>query len=86
MLSAHHGGQRQALSAVVCGKHIFSPSHFWPHQHTPSSLMMQVPVPQQRGSSSFMHMSPVDWRDHSATSPILHGAGADNRRARCAFP
>jgi hypothetical protein len=33
------------------GKHIFSPSHCWPHQHTPSALMMQVPVPQHLGSS-----------------------------------
>jgi hypothetical protein len=32
-------------------KHIFSPSQRWPHQHTPSALMMQVPVPQHRGSS-----------------------------------
>jgi hypothetical protein len=28
-----------------------SPFHCWPHQQKPSSLMMQVPVPQQRGSS-----------------------------------
>jgi hypothetical protein len=33
------------------GKHIFSPSHFWPHQHRPSALMMQVPVPQHLRSS-----------------------------------
>eukprot|EP01041_Mallomonas_annulata_P015868 gene15869-33454_t len=32
-------------------KHMRSPSQIWPHQHWPSSLMMQVPVPQQRGSS-----------------------------------
>jgi hypothetical protein len=32
-------------------KHIFSPSQRWPHQHTPSTLMMQVPVPQHLGSS-----------------------------------
>ena len=32
-------------------KHIFSPSQRWPHQHWPSALMMQVPVPQHRGSS-----------------------------------
>jgi hypothetical protein len=32
-------------------KHIFSPSQRWPHQHRPSALMMQVPVPQHRGSS-----------------------------------
>jgi hypothetical protein len=32
-------------------KHIFSPSQRWPHQHTPSALMMQVPVPQHLGSS-----------------------------------
>ena len=31
--------------------HIFSPSQVWPHQQTPSSLMMQVPVPQHLGSS-----------------------------------
>jgi hypothetical protein len=33
------------------GKHIFSPSQRWPHQQRPSALMMQVPVPQHRGSS-----------------------------------
>jgi hypothetical protein len=33
------------------GKHIFSPSQRWPHQHMPSALMMQVPVPQHLGSS-----------------------------------
>jgi hypothetical protein len=33
------------------GKHIFSPSQRWPHQHVPSALMMQVPVPQHLGSS-----------------------------------
>jgi hypothetical protein len=33
------------------GKHIFVPSHRWPHQQNPSALMMQVPVPQQRVSS-----------------------------------
>lgn len=32
-------------------KHIFWPSQLWPHQHRPSALMMQVPVPQHRGSS-----------------------------------
>ena len=26
------------------------PFHCWPHQHNPSALMMQVPVPQQRSS------------------------------------
>ena len=31
--------------------HIFSPSQVWPHQQTPSSLMMKVPVPQHLGSS-----------------------------------
>jgi hypothetical protein len=29
------------------------PFHCWPHQHSPSALRIQVPVPQQR-SSSFM--------------------------------
>ncbi len=32
-------------------KHIFSPSQRCPHQQRPSALMMQVPVPQHRGSS-----------------------------------
>jgi len=27
------------------------PSHCWPHQQRPSGSMMQVPLPQQRGSS-----------------------------------
>ncbi len=31
--------------------YIFSPSQVWPHQQTPSSLMMQVPVQQHLGSS-----------------------------------
>jgi hypothetical protein len=39
------------VEASSFGKHIFSPSHCWPHQHTPSALMMQVPVPQHLGSS-----------------------------------
>ena len=30
---------------------IFTPFHCWPHQQWPSALMMQVPLPQQRGSS-----------------------------------
>jgi hypothetical protein len=38
-------------AAAASGKHIFSPSHRWPHQHWPSALMMQVPVPQHRRSS-----------------------------------
>ena len=29
-----------------------SPSQRWPHQQMPSASMMQVPLPQQRGSSS----------------------------------
>ena len=39
------------LDSSGFGKHIFSPSHFWPHQQSPSSLMMQVPVPQHLKSS-----------------------------------
>jgi hypothetical protein len=39
------------LDVSSLGKHIFSPSHCWPHQHRPSALMMQVPVPQHLGSS-----------------------------------
>ena len=31
--------------------HISSPFHCWPHQQRPSVSMMQVPLPQQRGSS-----------------------------------
>jgi hypothetical protein len=40
-----------SLKSSDLGKHIFSPSHFCPHQHRPSSLMMHVPVPQHLGSS-----------------------------------
>jgi hypothetical protein len=39
------------VTASGFGKHIFSPSQRWPHQHVPSALMMQVPVPQHLGSS-----------------------------------
>jgi hypothetical protein len=38
--------------ASAPGLHIVLPFHCWPHQHKPSALMMQVPVPQQRSSSS----------------------------------
>ena len=38
-------------AASTGAKLIFSPSQRWPHQHTPSALMMQVPVPQHLGSS-----------------------------------
>ena len=33
---------------------IFSPSQTWPHQHSPASLMMQTPDPQQRLSVAFI--------------------------------
>ena len=33
---------------------IFSPSQTWPHQHSPASLMMQTPDPQQRLSGAFI--------------------------------
>jgi hypothetical protein len=36
------------------GALIFSPSHTWPHQHSPASLIMQTPDPQQRLSGAFM--------------------------------
>ena len=36
------------------GADIFSPSHTWPHQHSPASLMMQTPEPQQRLSGVFI--------------------------------
>ena len=41
---------KSSFSFLISGKHIFSPSHFWPHQQTPSALMMHVPVPQHLGS------------------------------------
>jgi hypothetical protein len=37
------------LSALA--KHMRVPSQLCPHQQTPSALMMQVPLPQQRSSS-----------------------------------
>ena len=40
------------------GARIFSPSQRWPHQHRPSALIMQVPVPQQRVSSFLMGLLP----------------------------
>jgi hypothetical protein len=36
------------------GATIFSPSQTCPHQHSPASLMMQTPEPQQRLSGAFM--------------------------------
>lgn len=36
------------------GADIFSPSQTWPHQHSPASLMMQTPDPQQRLSGAFI--------------------------------
>jgi hypothetical protein len=36
------------------GAVIFSPSQTWPHQHSPASLMMQTPDPQQRLSGAFI--------------------------------
>lgn len=45
--------------------HIFSPSHCWPHQHRPAASMMQVPLPQQRGSSVMCN---------SMMSPLRHSA------------
>ena len=41
-----------AGSAALPGRHMVSPSHCWPHQHKPSALIRQVPVPQQRSSST----------------------------------
>ena len=40
-----------ASGATFGAKHIFCPSQCWPHQHNPSALIRQVPVPQQRVSS-----------------------------------
>lgn len=40
-----------ACGSASGGMHIFWPSHCWPHQQRPSVSMMQVPLPQQRGSS-----------------------------------
>ena len=40
-----------ASPATASGKHMRVPFHCWPHQQKPSALMMQVPLPQQRGSS-----------------------------------
>ena len=39
---------------VGATKHILVPSHCWPHQQCPSALIKQVPVPQQRISSSMV--------------------------------
>jgi hypothetical protein len=39
------------FSVLGLGMDIFTPSHTCPHQHIPSALMMQVPVPQHLGSS-----------------------------------
>jgi hypothetical protein len=55
-VSVEEGSSTDALAGLACKvgsgmKHIFSPSQRWPHQHRPSALMMQVPVPQHRGSS-----------------------------------
>ena len=46
----------EAASATTgcAGKHILVPSHCWPHQQKPSALIRQVPVPQQRISSSMV--------------------------------
>lgn len=43
---------------------MFSPSHFWPHQHTPAALIMQVPLPQQRESSLMVVSRTVDVFGH----------------------
>ena len=41
-----------ALDVSNVGKaHFFAIPLLWPHQHRPSALMMQVPVPQHLGSS-----------------------------------
>ena len=37
------------------GWHIVCPFHCWPHQQRPSASMMQVPLPQQRGSSVMLN-------------------------------
>jgi hypothetical protein len=44
-------GPRGAVRSGTGGAVIFTPFHCWPHQQRPSVSTMQVPLPQQRGSS-----------------------------------
>ena len=61
--------------------HIFSPSHCWPHQHRPAASMMQVPLPQQRGSSVIQNSMMSAWR-HSARHAYLSLCGVTLRFLR----
>jgi hypothetical protein len=76
---------RTGSSAGASGVwHIFWPSHRWPHQQRPSESMMQVPLPQQRGSSVMLNSprrSPrvcprALCRIGEPTDPALGSAGA----------
>jgi len=60
------------------------PSQRWPHQHWPSALMMQVPVPQQRGSSMFSIFQ--GFGSEIATHKGKHPEVALGRMRLCAQP
>jgi hypothetical protein len=50
-LASKDAGAGKSAAGAVTGKHIFTPSHCWPHQQRPSALIRQWPVPQHLGSS-----------------------------------
>ena len=54
-----------SFGVSTTGKHIFSPSHRCPHQHSPSSLIIQEPVPQQRGSSTILFSVSLNCRSYN---------------------
>jgi hypothetical protein len=43
------------LDKFKLGADIFSPSQTCPHQHSPASLIMHTPEPQQRLSGAFIN-------------------------------
>jgi len=58
-LESDAGASPALFVSSASGKHIFCPSHCWPHQHWPSLLMIQVPVPQHLKSSVMSISSPL---------------------------
>ena len=59
-----------------------SPSHLWPHQHTPAALIMQVPLPQQRESSLIFLISRWHHGRRHGVCPRVYGLYCVGQYAR----
>jgi hypothetical protein len=74
--SAFRASSSTAFSSVDAevraGRHIFSPSHCWPHQQRPWMSIRQVPVPQHRGSCMvFWNLCGWEWCRHYPSGQFL---------------